>query len=82
MRSVPAVNRRKRKPLENLVLVSQIGLSMFIPIIGSMFLGKYLDSKFSTGNIFLLIFIVLGALTAFRNLFVIGKKSGSTRKDD
>lgn len=76
------MSRNERYPLQNLALLSQIGLSMFIPIIGCFFLGKYLDTVFSTGNILLLVFTILGVLTAFRNLFVIGMKSGANRKDD
>lgn len=73
---------QKRNPLENLALISQLGITMIVPIIGCFLLGNYLDTKFSTGNIFLLIFTILGVLAAFRNLFMIGMKSGTDRKDD
>lgn len=75
-------HENKRNPLSNLALISQLGFSMIVPIIGCFLLGNYLDAKFSTGNIFLLIFTILGVLAAFRNLFIIGMKSGTDRKDD
>ncbi|RBP65986.1 putative F0F1-ATPase subunit (Ca2+/Mg2+ transporter) [Alkalibaculum bacchi] len=76
------MSRNKKHPLANLALLTHIGISMFVPIIGCFFLGKYLDTVFSTGNILLLIFTILGVLTAFRNLFAIGLESGPKRKDD
>lgn len=72
----------KKNPLVNLVLITQVGLSMIVPIIGCFLLGNYLDSKLSTGNIFLLVFTILGVLAAFRNLFVIGLKSSNERRND
>ena len=73
---------KQRNPLGNLALISQLGFSMIVPIIGCFLFGNYLDTRFSTGNIFLLIFTILGVLAAFRNLFIIGMKSGTDRKDD
>lgn len=66
-------------PLSNLVLLSQLGISMILPIIGGVLLGNYLDKKFSGNNLFLIIFVTLGALSALRNLYVIGTRLG--RKD-
>lgn len=76
------MSRNKKHPLANLALLTHIGISMFVPIFGCFFLGRYLDRVFSTGNILLLIFTILGVLTAFRNLFMIGTESGAKRKDD
>lgn len=44
---------------------------MIIPIILCLFIGKWLDGKFGTNAIFLIIFIILGVLSAFRNLYVL-----------
>ncbi len=62
------------KILQNLALVSQIGLSMAIPILGGVYLGKFLDDKLNTGFIFLAIFSVLGIITSFISLFKITTK--------
>lgn len=71
-----------KNPYTNFVLITQIGISMITPIIGCFLIGHYIDTKFSTGNIFLFIFTVLGVLAAFRNLFVIGLKSSNQKRDD
>ena len=67
-----------------LALVSQLGIAMALPIIGCIILGNFLDRKFNTGVIFLIIFLFLGVGTAFRNLFVLTSKvqnNQNKRKD-
>ncbi|GKX30609.1 hypothetical protein SH1V18_30890 [Vallitalea longa] len=68
--------------MKSLSLLTQIGFLMAIPIIGCILLGSYLDERFDTGIIFLIIFTILGALTAFRNLYVIAMNSSKKRKKD
>lgn len=60
--------------LRALSLISQIGIVMALPIIGCIILGNFLDVKFGTGILFLIIFSVLGVGAAFRNLFVLTSK--------
>ncbi len=68
-------NREARKGiLENLSLISYLGISMIIPIFLCILAGRWLDERFGTGPLFLFIFIILGALTSFRNLFKIGTR--------
>ena len=57
------------KVYKNLVLLTHIGLIMMIPIFAGVFIGKFLDEKFNTGSIFLLIFILVGVASAFMNLY-------------
>lgn len=57
-----------------IALISQIGLNLFITIFLGLAVGKFLDDKFATSPLFLLIFIILGVAAAFRNLFAITKK--------
>ncbi|SDY67356.1 Putative F0F1-ATPase subunit Ca2+/Mg2+ transporter [Proteiniborus ethanoligenes] len=61
----------KSKILENLALVSQIGISMLVPILGGILLGNFIDKKLGTGVIFLLTFCVLGIISSFVTLFNI-----------
>jgi len=68
------------KILKSLSLVSQLGLMMAVPIFLCMLLGIFLDNVFGTKVVFLIIFTILGVLSAFRNLFVFGLKMG--KKDD
>ena len=59
------LDERKKKSgpeagLEALVLFSQLGLTMALPIILGAVAGHWLDEKFGTRVIFLLIFVCLG----------------------
>lgn len=71
--------KNKSKILQNLTLVSQIGISMFVPILISIFIGKFLDEKLGTGAIFLAIFTILGIISAFMSLYKIATR-GYNRK--
>ncbi|PKM51568.1 MAG: F0F1 ATP synthase subunit [Firmicutes bacterium HGW-Firmicutes-7] len=66
--------------LKNLSLISQVGFLMAIPIIGCILLGSYLDKLIGTNIIFLLVFTVLGVMTAFRNLYVLSVKKNPNGK--
>lgn len=63
------MGRPKFKMYENLVYLTQIGISMIVPIIGSLLLGKLVDDKLGTGGIFLFVFIILGVAVAFMNVY-------------
>lgn len=65
--------------LRNLALVTQIGLSMALPVIFGILAGRYLDRVAGTGNLLLMVFSILGVLASFRNLYYIAYKS-SKRK--
>ena len=56
--------------IKYLTMISQIGLLMAIPIFFCVFVGIWLDERFGTNGLFLIIFILLGVMAAFRNLFV------------
>lgn len=60
--------------LKYLALVNYIGFSIAAPVVGGVLIGRYLDEKFGTRFIFLIIFIVLGVASGFRNLFVLTTK--------
>lgn len=65
---------RKGNVLENLALISYIGISMMVPIIGGVYIGKWLDSIWNTQPIFLFVFILMGVIVAFMNLFKVVAK--------
>lgn len=62
-----------RNVFKNLALITQIGLSMVIPIIIGVYLGGFIDDKVGTKMVFRLIFLLLGVATAFVNLFKMTK---------
>lgn len=72
--------KNKTKILANLALITQIGFTVVLMLIACIFIGKYLDDKFGTKVLFLIIFTILGVLSAFNYIFKIGLKGiGSSR---
>lgn len=68
--------------LKYLALVGQVGLLMAIPIFFCVFVGIWLDKTFGTNPLFLVIFILLGVMAAFRNLFHVVLGSFNDDKKD
>lgn len=52
-----------------LSLISQLGIMMVVSIFGCFFIGKFIDDKFNTEPIFMLIFLVLGVGGAFMSVY-------------
>lgn len=73
-------NKKMMGAMKNLALISQLGISMLVPIFGCLFIGNYLDEKLGTKPFLLFIFIVLGVGAAFVNLYKIGVH-GMEKKD-
>ena len=60
--------------LQGLSFFTQIGVTMAACIFVGVFLGKYLDRLLGTSPWLLLVFSLLGAAAAFRQIFVMAKK--------
>ncbi len=64
------INKKNKREISNaLSMVTQIGLTMFFTIFISILFGKFLDDRFNTSPWLLLVFTILGILSAFRNLY-------------
>lgn len=61
----------KEKPYKYLAMISQIGISVLVPVGIMVFIGKVLDFYFHTGNMLVIILAVLGVLAGLRNMYVI-----------
>ena len=55
--------------LKALVLLSQVGLAIAVPIIGGLWLGTKIDQALNTGGIFLGLGILAGIFTGFRSAY-------------
>ena len=74
------------KDLPLLIWLTQLGLSVALPLAGFIFLALWLRSQFSWGNWFVWVGIVLGLVSALDGLRqslkllsrLTGKKSGET----
>ncbi|PAB58298.1 AtpZ/AtpI family protein [Anaeromicrobium sediminis] len=70
----------KREIFKNLTLVSQLGIIMVVTIGGCLYIGKYLDQLIGTRYIFMLIFIILGVISAFLNIYKLIIKNFDEKK--
>lgn len=60
---------KKESPFQYLALLSQIGISVFVPIALMFFVAKGLNYFFHTGPIVFIICIVLGSLAGLKTLY-------------
>lgn len=76
------MKRNQRSALQNLALISQVGIMMLVPILGCILVGVWIDKKLGTGMIATTIFIVLGVGAAFRNLIQLSAKKTEEYKNN
>ena len=63
---------RNNKVIKALMLVSQLGISMMVPIFLCVLAGNFLDKKAGTA-FFLPLLLLLGIAAAFRNVYYLLK---------
>lgn len=57
------------KVVRTMALISQVGISMLVPILMMLYIGVWLEEKF--GIHLILIFIILGIAAGFRNCYIL-----------
>lgn len=65
--------KNNKNVMKGLAMVTQIGISMMTPILLCIFIGYQLDKHFQTKYWFI-VFMVLGILSAFRNVYYMTKQ--------
>lgn len=65
--------KKKRSVFQALVMVTQFGINMLVPILLCTMIGAYIGKKFSMPIITIPLFLA-GALAGFRNIYVMAKK--------
>lgn len=63
--------RQKKSGLENLVLITQLGLNVVTPVLICVILGNWIDKK--TGLHTVLIFLILGVLSGGLSAYKMAK---------
>ncbi len=58
---------------QSLTLITQFGIHMLVPIFLCTFLGIWLDEKFGTSFLMIVLFF-MGALAGFRNVYILAKR--------
>ena len=69
---------RNSKVIRALMLVTQLGISMMVPIFMMLFLGIWIESRF--GISITLILIILGMAAGFRNCYILLTNAGKDPK--
>jgi ATP synthase protein I len=64
-----------KKSAMQMAFASSIGIAMVLAIFGCLWFGSYLDKKFDSGNVFSIIFLIIGISAGFRNIYVLIKKN-------
>jgi len=65
------MKNNREKPYKYLAMISQVGISVLVPVGIMIFIGKVLDFYFHTGNMLVIILAVLGIMAGLRNMYVI-----------
>lgn len=71
----------KKSVYQSMTLITQFGIHMLVPIFLCSFIGIYLDKKFDTSFLMVILFFV-GALAGFRNVYMLAKKIYSKKSTE
>lgn len=71
--------KKNRGIMKGIVLISQLGISMLVPIFLCVFIGQKIDQRL-TKNYFTILFLVLGIATAYRNAYLLIKSVYASNK--
>lgn len=65
--------KHSKNSYRNLILISQLGFSVIVPIFLCLFVGVWLDNRFSTW--FTIPLLILGFLAGGRNAYIMARDS-------
>ncbi|MDH4163208.1 MAG: AtpZ/AtpI family protein [Nitrospirota bacterium] len=82
MRSGPYVEEKDRRLLRLVGSLSTVGIAMVASTVIGYFIGLYLDRFFSTSPWCTIIFLVLGIIAGFKNLFDQARKIQNLDRPD
>lgn len=71
---------KDKRVFKAITMITQISISMMVPVFLCIFIGYQIDQKFST-NYWFLIFMALGFLASIRNVYYLTKSFYSKDKE-
>lgn len=74
------MDKETRSSYIQMAYATSIGIAMVVSIFGSLFIGRYLDGKFGTGNKLTFLFLLIGIAAGFWNLYKLIKTTFSDEK--
>lgn len=63
----------KKSVYQSITMITQFGINMLVPIFLCSYAGMYLDKKLGT-NFLMVTFFFAGALSGFRNIYIVAKR--------
>jgi ATP synthase protein I len=69
------MDKETKNAAVQMAFASSVGIAMVLAIFGCLLLGSYLDRKFDSGNVFTIVFLIIGVSAGFRNIYVLIKKN-------
>ncbi len=72
------MEEKDRSLIRMIAVLSTVGLTMVFATVIGLFFGHWLDTVFGTSPWLTALFLILGIIAGFRNLFVHVKKSQET----
>jgi len=76
------MEEKDRKLIRMLGVLSTVGLTMVFATVIGLFIGLKLDKWFGTSPWLTALFLLIGIVAGFRNLFVYARKSQKTLDDE
>ncbi len=70
-----AMDKETQKSLIQVANISSMGIALGVTIFGCFFIGLYLDRKLGTAHFFTFLFLLIGILAGFKNIYGLIKKS-------
>ena len=61
----------KKEVFRSLALITQLGISVMVPVFMCLFIGYVIDKKFGTST--MLILLILGIMAGGRNAYMLAK---------
>jgi ATP synthase protein I len=74
------MDKETRKSLMQVANISSMGIALGLTIFGCFFIGLYLDRKLGTAHFFTFLFLLIGILAGFKNIYGLIKKSSGDEK--
>lgn len=74
------MNRKDFLIYQNLLYISQVGLLMIVPVFGGVVVGQWLEERFHTNGLLLLLMIVLFTISGFLNVYKFIMKQMSKKE--
>ena len=69
------MDKETKKLAVQMAYASSVGIAMVLAIFGGLLFGSFLDRKLGTGHYFTFLFLIIGAVAGFRNLYLMIKKN-------